>query len=414
VKREAHRRYTPEPAGGPPARGSPLEVLLVFLRLGLTSFGGPIAHIGYFRNAFVVRRKWLDDKTFADLVSLCQFLPGPASSQVGFSIGLVRAGWLGGLAAWTGFTLPSAALMLLFAYGAGGLHGPLGEGLVHGLKLVAVAIVGQAVWGMARTLAPDVVRALIAVAAALFLLASGWAFGQVAVIAAGAVLGLVLCRGAPPVPVGRLAVPVSKPVGAAALAAYAVLLIGLPALASGSGSVALARFDAFYRAGALVFGGGHVVLPLLRQTVVAPGWVREDAFLAGYGAAQAVPGPLFTFAAYLGAVARPGPHGLAGGVMGLVGIFLPGLLALTGALPFWDGLRRVRAAQAAMRGINAAVVGVLGAAFYDPVWTSAVRTLPDLLLALFAFILLTRFRAPPVAAVALCVAGGVALRILPL
>jgi chromate transporter len=304
--------------------------------------------------------------------------------------------------------------MMLFASGATGLHGPLGEGLTHGLELAAVAIVGQAVWGMARTLAPDLVRAAIAVAAALFLLGNGWAFGQVAVIAAGAGLGLVLRPGAPPAPVGRLAVVVSKPAGAAALAAYAVLLIGLPALASGSGPVALARFDAFYRAGALVFGGGHVVLPLLRQTVVAPGWVSEDAFLAGYGAAQAVPGPLFTFAAFLGAVARPGPHGIAGGALALVAIFLPGLLALVGVLPFWDGLRRVRTAQAAMRGINAAVVGVLGAAFYDPLWTSAVRTLPDLLLALVAFILLTRLRAAPIAAVALCAAAGVGMRILPL
>jgi chromate transporter len=409
VKGDADRRCPPERAHRPPGGGSPLEVLFVFLRLGLTSFGGPIAHIGYFRNAFVLRRKWLDENDFADLVGLCQFLPGPASSQVGFSIGLMRAGWLGALGAWTGFTLPSAALMVLFAYGAGGLHGPLGEGLIHGLKLVAVAIVGQAVWGMARTLTPDVVRGVIAVAAAVILLGSGWAFGQVAVIAAGAVLGLLLCRGSPPAPVGRLAVPVSKAAGILALAAYAVLLIGLPVLARGSGSIALARFDAFYRAGALVFGGGHVVLPLLRQTVATPGWVSQDAFLAGYGAAQAVPGPLFTFAAYLGAAAKPGPHGIAGGALGLFAIFLPGLLALVGALPFWDGLRRVRAAQAAMRGVNAAVVGVLGAAFYNPVWTSSVRTLPDLLLALAAFLLLTRLRAPPIAAVALCAAGGAAL-----
>lgn len=407
---DADRRGRSVPAGTARA-GSPLEVLLVFLRLGLTSFGGPIAHLGYFRNAFVIRRKWLDENAFADLVGLCQFLPGPASSQVGFSIGLMRAGWLGALAAWTGFTLPSAALMVLFAYGAGALHGPLGEGLVHGLKLTAVAIVGQAVWGMARKLTPDLVRAVIAVAAALFLLASGWAFGQVAVIAAGAVLGLLLCRGAPPAPVGKLVVPVSKPAGVLALAAYAALLTAALVMASGSGSVALARFNAFYRAGALVFGGGHVVLPLLRQTVVEPGWVSENAFLAGYGAAQAVPGPLFTFAAYLGAAARPGPHGIVGGALGLCAIFLPGVLVLAGALPFWDGLRRLRAAQAAMRGINAAVVGVLAAAFYNPVWTSSVRALPDLLLALAAFVLLTRFRAPPIAAVALCAAGGVGMAV---
>jgi chromate transporter len=403
---------TPPDLAKPGRRGSPLEVLLVFLRLGLTSFGGPIAHIGYFRNAFVVRRKWLDEQAFGDLVGLCQFLPGPASSQVGFSVGLMRAGWLGGLAAWSGFTLPSAVLMTLFAFGAGVLKGPVGEGLTHGLKLTAVAIVGQAVWGMARTLTPDVVRGAMAVVAAVFLLSAGSALGQVEVIAAGAVLGLVLCRKGAEAPSGRLPVPVSKAAGLLALALYAGLLVGLPFVAGVS--PALARFDAFYRSGALVFGGGHVVLPLLRQTVVDPGWVSQDAFLAGYGAAQAVPGPLFTFAAYLGAVETNGPCGVPGAILGLVAIFLPGLLAVTGALPFWDGFRRVKWAQAAMRGVNAAVVGVLAAAFYDPVWTSSVRTLADLALALAAFVLIVRSKAPPVLAVALCAAGGVGLRILPL
>jgi chromate transporter len=389
--------------------GSALEVLRVFLRLGLTSFGGPIAHIGYFRQAFVVRRRWLDEQAFADLVGLCQFLPGPASSQVGFSLGLIRAGWLGGLAAWTGFTLPSAVLMTLFAYGAAALHGRWGEGLTHGLKLTAVAIVGQAVFGMARTLTPDLVRGLIAVAAALFILSAGSAVGQVEVIAAGAGLGLLVCRGTPAAVVGRLPLPVSRRVGLVALAAYAGLLVGLPALSAAVGAPGLGLFEAFYRSGALVFGGGHVVLPLLRQAVVVPRWVGGDAFLAGYGAAQAVPGPLFTFSAYLGALARPGPGGVLGAALCLIAIFLPGLLVLTGALPFWDDLRRVRSAQAAMRGVNAAVVGVLAAAFYDPVWTSAVRTLPDLGLALAAFLLLTVRKAPPIFAVLLCAAGGVAM-----
>lgn len=389
------------------ARGSALEVFQVFLRLGLTSFGGPAAHIGYFRNSFVVRRKWLSECAFADLVGLCQFLPGPASSQVGFAVGLTRAGWLGALAAWTAFTLPSAMLMALFALGAGQLQGPLGEGLIHGLKLAAVAIVGQAVWGMARTLTPDLTRAAMAVIAGVIVLAAGSAFGQTAVIAGGAVLGLILCRkgdldgsNLPPSPVPRS-------IGALALALYIGLLVGLPWLVTGSGPLKV--FEAFYRAGALVFGGGHVVLPLLRETVVTPGWVGEDAFLAGYGAAQAVPGPLFTFAAYLGALAKPGPGGALGAALALVAIFLPGLLALTGVLPFWARLRRIRSAQAAMRGVNAAVVGVLGAALYDPVWTSAVRSLADLGVSLGAVVLLVRFRIPPILAVALCAASGAAM-----
>jgi chromate transporter len=392
-----------------PSKGSPLEVLLAFLRLGLASFGGPVAHIGYFRQAFVVRRRWLDEQAFADLVGLCQFLPGPASSQVGFSLGLIRAGWLGGLAAWTGFTLPSAMLMTLFAWGAGALHGRWGQGLTHGLKLTAVAIVGQAVFGMARTLTPDLVRGAMAVAAALFILSSQSALGQLAVIGAGALLGLLLCRGAPPAAVGRLPLPVSRSAGLVALAAYAGLLVALPALSAASGAPGLHLFGAFYRSGALVFGGGHVVLPLLRQAVVAPGWVNDDAFLAGYGAAQAVPGPLFTFSAYLGALARPGPGGVLGAALCLIAIFLPGLLAVTGVLPFWDGLRRIAWAQAAMRGVNAAVVGVLAAAFYDPVWTSSVRSLADLGLALAAFLLLTVRKAPPITAVVLCAVGGVAM-----
>ncbi len=282
--------------------GSVLEVLRVFLKLGLTCFGGPVAHIGYFRDEFVVRRKWLDEHTYTDLVGLCQFLPGPASSQVGFSIGLMRAGFLGALAAWTGFTLPSAIALVLFAFGAGALTGPAGVGLLHGLKLVAVAIVAQAVWGMARSLCPDRERASIAVAAAVVILFSSTSLAQIGVIVLGGTAGLWLCRNVPAGTSSHIAIPVSRTVGLTALAAFFVLLLGLPVLRGVTGSSAVALFDAFYRSGALVFGGGHVVLPLLRNAFVAPGWVSDGTFLAGYGAAQAVPGPLFTFAAYLGAV----------------------------------------------------------------------------------------------------------------
>jgi chromate transporter len=389
--------------------GSPAEVLLIFLKLGLSCFGGPIAHIGYFRDEFVVRRRWLDDQAYADLVALCQFLPGPASSQVGFSVGLMRAGYLGGAAAWTGFTLPSAILLVLFAYGAGNLHGAIGAGLLHGLKLVAVAIVAQAVWGMARTLCPDRERASIAAVAALIILFSGSSIAQIGAIAFGALAGLWLCRDGQPVQSGHVVVPVSRTVGIAALIVFFVLLAGLPLLRNlGAGSGA-ELFDAFYRSGALVFGGGHVVLPLLREAFVTPGWVSDDTFLAGYGAAQAVPGPLFTFAAYLGAVANPSPHGVPGAILGLIGIFLPGILVLLGALPFWDALRKKTGAQAMMRGVNAAVVGLLGAALYNPVWTSSVHARGDFAIALTGFVLLTAWRAPPLVVVIVSAVGGVLL-----
>jgi chromate transporter len=339
-------------------RGSPIEVLLVFLKLGVSCFGGPIAHIGYFRNEFVQRRRWLDEPAYADLVALCQFLPGPASSQVGFSLGLMRAGILGGLAAWTGFTLPSAILLVLFAYGANALAGAVGAGLLHGLKLVAVAIVAQAVWGMARTLAPDRERASIATA-------------------------------------------------------FFLLLGGLPILQGLWGAQGLAVFDAFYRSGALVFGGGHVVLPLLRDAVVAPGWISDNTFLAGYGAAQAVPGPLFTFAAYLGTVIGIEPHGVPGAALALFAIFLPGVLIIIATLPFWDMFRLRPDAQAVMRGVNAAVVGLLGAALYSPVWTSSVETPGDFGLALLGFVLLTVWRTPPLVVVIVSAAGGILLATLP-
>jgi chromate transporter len=389
--------------------GSPLEVLLIFLKLGMSCFGGPIAHIGYFREEFVVRRRWLDEQAYVDLVALCQFLPGPASSQVGFSIGLLRAGYRGALAAWIGFTLPSAIALVLFAYGAGALTGPAGTGLLHGLKLVAVAIVAQAVWGMARTLCPDRERASVAVVAALIILFSASSIAQIGAILFGGVAGLWLCRGAPAIAAGHITMPVSRTVGVAALMAFFALLVGLPILRDMGISPGIALFEAFYRSGALVFGGGHVVLPLLRHAFVTPGWVSDNTFLAGYGAAQAVPGPLFTFAAYLGTVVAPSPHGVAGAMIGLIGIFLPGILILLGTLPFWDSFRQRSGAQATMRGVNAAVVGLLGAALYNPVWTSSINTPGDFAIALVGFVLLTVWRAPPLLVVVISAIGGIAL-----
>jgi chromate transporter len=384
---------------------SALEVLLVFLKLGVTSFGGPIAHIGYFREEIVVRRRWVDEATYTDLVALCQFLPGPASSQVGFSLGLIRAGYWGGLAAWTGFTLPSAVLLTAFAYGAEELGGPIGQGVIHGLKLVAVAIVAQAVWGMARSFCPDRQRASIACIAALLILLGNSPAAQIGTILLGAIAGAWLCRAPLPATLGTFRTAVSRRVGTAALTIFCLLLIALPALARVSQGVAL--FDAFYRSGALVFGGGHVVLPLLSKAFVTPGWVSEDAFLAGYGAAQAVPGPLFTFAAYLGAVVTPGPQGIGGAALGLIGIFLPGILVLLGALPFWDAFRQRAGAQAIMLGVNAAVVGLLGAALYSPLWTSSVKSAGDFAIALLGFVLLTAWRTPPWVIVILGALGGV-------
>jgi len=389
--------------------GTPSEVFRVFLKLGVSSFGGPIAHIGYFREEFVVRRRWLDEQAFVDLVALCQFLPGPASSQTGFSIGLIRAGYAGALAAWTGFTLPSAIVLVLFAYGAGALGGPLGTGLLHGLKLVAVAIVAQAVFGMARTLCPDRQRASIAALSALIILFSTSSIAQIGAIALGGLLGLWLCRGATLPAEGHIHMPVSRRAGLAALIAFFVLLAGLPIAQHLTHSAGIALFDAFYRSGALVFGGGHVVLPLLREAFVTPGWVSDDTFLAGYGAAQAVPGPLFTFAAYLGFVVQPSPHGLPGAALGLFGIFLPGMLILIGALPFWDSFRKRESAQAVMRGVNAAVVGLLGAALYNPLWTTSVKTPGDFAIALVGFVLLTAWRAPPLLVVIVSAVGGMAL-----
>jgi chromate transporter len=393
--------------------GSPLEVLLAFGKLGVSCFGGPIAHIGYFRDEFVVRRRWLDEHAFADLVALCQFLPGPASSQLGFSIGLMRSGYLGGFAAWTAFTLPSAIALVLFAHGANALQGPIGGGLLHGLKIVAVAIVAQAVWGMARTLAPDRERASIAAIAALVILFSSASVAQIGAITLGGVAGLWFCRASQSSATGQghLSMPVSRVVGLLALTAFFLLLGGLPILWALSHSQGIALFDAFYRSGALVFGGGHVVLPLLREATVAPGWVSDDVFLAGYGAAQAVPGPLFTFAAYLGAVMKPSPHGVTGATISLIAIFLPGILVLMGVLPFWEAFRQRIRAQAVMRGVNAAVVGLLGAALYNPVWTSSVKSPGDFGIALVGFVLLTAWQAPPLVVVAISALGGIVLAV---
>jgi chromate transporter len=389
-------------------RGRVNEVFTAFLKLGLTSFGGPIAHLGYFRDELVVRRKWLDESAYVDLVALCQFLPGPASSQVGFSLGVLRGnGLLGGLAAWFAFTMPSALILFGFAMGAAAFTGPVAEGFLHGLKLVAVAVVAQAIWGMSRTLTPDRARAGIALVAVAIVVLFAGSFGQIAAIALGACAGLWLCRGEV-VPVsGHLHFPVTRRGGIIALVLFAALLLIPPVVATATNSQGLVLFDAFYRSGALVFGGGHVVLPLLQAQVVTPGWVSNETFLAGYGLAQAVPGPLFTFAAYLGAVMGPAPNGLAGAAIALVALLLPGMLLVYGTLPFWDAMRTRPAAQAAMRGTNAAVVGILGAALYNPVWTSAVLTPRDFALALAGFLLLTVWKMPPWIVVVLLAGAGV-------
>lgn len=397
---------TAVPAAEPPTRGSVPEVLLVFLKLGLTSFGGPVAHLGYFRAEFVERRRWLDDQSYGDLVALCQFLPGPASSQVGMALGLRRAGWAGALAAWLGFTLPSAFALILFAYGVAEWSGLASSGAVHGLKVVAVAVVAQAVWGMAKSLCPDRLRAGIAVGAALVVLAVPTAAGQIGAIVLGGLVGRWALKLQHLSPATHQDYGVGRRTGVLLLALFVVLLVLLPMFAAAHPSPWLSASAVFYKAGALVFGGGHVVLPLLQAGVVPPGWVSNDAFLAGYGAAQAVPGPLFTFAAYLGA-AMPAPlGGWAGGLTLLVVIFIPAFLLVAGALPFWEAMRQRDDVQRAMGGINAAVVGVLGAALYDPVWTSAIHSRSDFGLALAAFGLLVYARLSPVVVVALAAAAG--------
>jgi chromate transporter len=392
------------------AQGRPGEVFLAFLKLGLTSFGGPIAHLGYFRDELVTRRQWLSESAYADLVALCQFLPGPASSQVGFALGMMRAGWLGALAAFLAFTTPSALLLLIFARTATTFTGPVGIGVLHGLKIVAVAIVAQAVWGMAKSLCPDKERATLAVVAVAMMAFVPGIYGMLAAIVIGAAAGYALSFGAVSPGGTPVHMPVTRRIAFAALAAFLALLILTPLLAGKW--QALDVFGSFYRAGALVFGGGHVVLPLLQSEVVQPGWVSPDTFLAGYGAAQAVPGPLFTFAAYLGAVLQPEPNGISGALLALAGIFLPGFLILVGILPFWDRFRRMGKVQSLMRGANAAVVGILAAALYSPVFTSAIGNMRDFALALICFVLLIAWKAPPWLVVLVSASGGVALQLL--
>jgi chromate transporter len=388
-----------------------LEVLGVSLKLGLTSFGGPVAHLGYFRGEYVTRRRWLSEDAFTDLVALCQFLPGPASSQVNMSIGMSRAGIAGAAAAWLGFTLPSAVALTAFAWLLG-VSGVTGSGWLHGIMLAAVGVVAHAVWGMAARLSADAKRAVIAATAAILTLLLPFALTQVILIVAGGVAGRLILQGngtrtsaAPELP---LRVP--RAVSVASLSLFAALLAGLPVLRSVLRLDWLALFESFYRVGSLVFGGGHVVLPLLHREVVLPGWVTESQFMAGYAAAQAVPGPLFTFSAYLGAVEAVGPNGIPGALVALAAIFLPSFLLLVGVLPFWNTLRARPGFQSALAGINATVVGLLAAALYQPVWTSTVANVPDFCIALGAFVLLARLNARPWMVVALGAAAGQVVR----
>lgn len=379
----------------PVQRTRAAEVFLRFLRLGCTSFGGPVAHLGYFREEFVDGLRWLDEAAFAEIVGLCQSLPGPASSQVAFTIGLMQAGIPGGAAAWLGFTLPSALLMLGFAYGHSWLGGRWGAGLLHGLMLAAVAVVAHAVWGMARSLSPDWTRRLIALAAAVLVLLSHSAGAQLIALGAGAVAGLLLCRGVTDGQ-GGLRSGLSRRVSVAAAVLFVMLFVAPPLI----NKPATQLFAAFYRTGSLVFGGGHVVLPLLERVTVARGWVSQEAFLAGYGAAQAVPGPLFSFAAYLGAVSKPVP-GPVGAAIALIAISLPGLLLVIAVLPWWSRLRGNASMKAAIAGVNASVVGLLQAALYRPVWTSAVRSPWDAAVAAVGFVLLATGKARPLVVVAM-------------
>jgi chromate transporter len=393
-------------------RGTWPQVFIAFLRLGLTSFGGPVAHLGYFREAFVARLRWLDDRAYADLVALCQFLPGPASSQVGIAIGLSRASYAGALAAWVGFTAPSAIALVVFAYGLSTFGDPVGSGWLHGLKVAAVAVVAVAVLGMMRSLAPDRERATIAATAAIAMLVMPSAFAQVVVILLGGLAGALFLPAEKVAAGSELPLTVSRKTGAVFLALFFVLLVGLPMLAAAFPVQGIKLVDAFYRAGSLVFGGGHVVLPLLQAAVVPQGWVSNDAFLAGYGATQAVPGPLFTFAAYLGAVMTLEPNGWVGALVCLLAIFLPSFLLVIGALPFWDDLRQRPGARAALKGVNAAVVGLLIAAFYDPIWTVGITSAADVALAVAAFLLLFVWQAPAWLVVILSALAGGMMRAL--
>ncbi len=386
--------------------GSVLEVFSTFLKLGMTSFGGPIAHLAYFRREIVERRSWVGESQYAQLLALCQFLPGPASSQLGFSLGLLRAGWAGALAAFIAFTLPSALLLFAFAALFPHISGPVGEAAIHGLKLVALPVVAHGVLGMARQLCADATRATLAMLAAAAILVSGEAWVQLPVVALGSIAGIAFCRGVKAVPSGTLQPRHGPAFGWALLAVFALLLFGLPLATHGRDGL-LAVTEAFYRAGSLVFGGGHVVLPLLEEAVVQPGWVSSDEFLAGYGAAQAVPGPMFTFSAYLGARLPGSEGGMVGAAIALAAIFLPGFLLVAGVLPLWRTIAGQPIAMHAIAGINAAVVGLLGAALYDPIWTSAVRGPVDPAIAVVGFALLVVWRVSALLVVIWCVAASI-------
>ncbi|WP_173645111.1 chromate efflux transporter [Polycladidibacter stylochi] len=390
-----------------------LEIVLVFLRLGLTSFGGPVAHLGYFREEFVTRRRWLDDASYGDLVALCQFLPGPASSQVGFAIGLLRGGWYGAILAFVGFTLPSAILMIGFAFGAVWLDGPFGIGLIHGLKLVAVAVVAHAVWGMAQKLCPDWQRSVIALISMLVLALVGSALTQVLVIAVGALIGWwMLSSAQQPSPVHETNGPERGLKSVVLMLVFVVLLIGLPIMADTGDNNFLALVSGFYQSGALVFGGGHVVLPLLEVQTVATQRLSEAQFLAGYGVAQAVPGPLFTFAGYLGAVGSYGLNATAAGLWALFAVFLPGFLLVGAALPYWQELRVRQDVQGILAGANAAVVGVLAFALYDPLWTSTINSKLDFVVAAAGFVMLSQWKMPAYSVVVILGGAGLAMSLL--
>lgn len=376
-------------------RSSAWSVFLIFMRLGLTSFGGPIAHLGYFRDEFVTRRLWLTERSYADLVALCQFLPGPASSQVGIALGMSRAGYRGALAAWAGFTLPSAIALILFALGISRYGAVIHPGGLHGLKVVAVAVVAQAVWGMARNLCTDVPRITLMAIASCATLLEPSAWGQISVIIVAGLTGLLLFNPGQSTEHDPLPITIRHRTGAIWLSLFLALLVGLPLLSQLLPNQTVALMDAFYRSGSLVFGGGHVVLPLLQAEVVPSGWVSNEVFLAGYGAAQAVPGPLFTFAAFLGASMNSTPSGWLGGMICLLAIFAPSFLLIIGALPFWERLRRSARTQAALIGVNAAVVGLLLAALYQPVWTSAILKPQDFGLAMVALVALMFWKLPP-------------------
>jgi len=389
---------------------SPLEVLLVFLRLGCSSFGGPVAHLGYFQKEIVERRRWVSESVYAELIAIAHSLPGPASSQVGFALGLLRAGWMGGLAAWVGFTLPSALLMLAFAFGHSLFDSATGVHVLHGLQLVAVAVVAQAVLTMQRSLAPDRIRTAIAVVATAMVLFAPAGIATLAAIAMGAAAGLWLCKSAGPATASATTLSTHRAAGASCAALYLLLLLAPTILPRLAAAPALAVFAAFYRSGALVFVGGHVVLPMLESAVVARGWVAQPVFLSGYGAAQAMPGPLFSFAAFLGAMVHPSLHPALYGMMALCALFLPGLLIMAAVLPFWNMLRANAPVQAALRGVNAAVVGILIAALFRPLWTSTVQSAADFCITLAAFALLARWKVQPW----IIVAGVAALSLLPM